>query len=144
MSPAASPSGSSSRTLSRCSGENCWCPSRCASDWADCTKPRLRSVYFSKFMFFVPSAYPGSPEGTTGTSSLGEFWRKDLANAGPRNRRKNRHKPQPTPDNDLYGGGFRAGKGLGRRDFSPSPARGRVAPQRGEGWGVRKGMIQLA
>jgi hypothetical protein len=33
-------------------------------------------------MFFVPSAYPGSPEGTAGTSSLGEFWRQDLANAG--------------------------------------------------------------
>jgi hypothetical protein len=25
-----------------------------------------------------PSAYPGSPEGTTGTSSLGFFWRQDL------------------------------------------------------------------
>jgi len=29
-------------------------------------------------MFFVPSAYPGSPEGTTGTSSLGEFWRQEF------------------------------------------------------------------
>src|SRR4029077_1633766 len=50
ISPLAKPSGSSSRTFSRCSGANCWCPSRKASDWADCTKPRARSVYFSRFI----------------------------------------------------------------------------------------------
>jgi len=33
-------------------------------------------------MFFVPSAYPGSPEGTAGTSSLGEFGVRNWANAG--------------------------------------------------------------
>src|SRR5262249_33181858 len=31
-------------------GANCWCPSRNASDCADCTNPRARSVYFSKFI----------------------------------------------------------------------------------------------
>src|SRR5262249_19397038 len=50
ISPAARPSGSSSSTFSRCSGANCWWPSRSASDWADWTKPRARSVYFSKFI----------------------------------------------------------------------------------------------
>ena len=68
ISPAARPSGSSSRTLSRCSGANCWCPSRSASDWADCTKPRARSVYFSTFMV-ASSACSNRPAGTEGTSS---------------------------------------------------------------------------
>ena len=35
ISPAASPSGSSSKTFRRCSGANCWWPSRSASDCAD-------------------------------------------------------------------------------------------------------------
>jgi hypothetical protein len=42
---------------------------------------------------------------------------------GPRNRRSNRPKPQPSPDNVLYGGGFRLGKEAGAQGFSPSPAR---------------------
>ena len=52
--PAANPSGSSSRTFSRCSVANCWWPSRRAKDCADCTKPRARSVYFSKFIVVLP------------------------------------------------------------------------------------------
>src|SRR5258707_10509945 len=45
-----------------CSGENCWCPSRTASDCADWMKPRARSVYFSIFIVLFPSAcrlHPG-------------------------------------------------------------------------------------
>src|SRR6267143_474590 len=52
-------SGSSSSTLSRCSGANCWCPSRRARLCADWTKPRARSVYFSKSMV-SPSACPAA------------------------------------------------------------------------------------
>ena len=50
MSPDASPSPSSSSTLRMCSGVNCWLPSRRAIACADCTKPRARSVNFSKFI----------------------------------------------------------------------------------------------
>src|SRR5580704_11771374 len=53
---------------------------------------------------------------------------------GPRNRLSNRPKPQPSPHNVLYGGGFGPGKEAGPQRFSPSPARGRVAPRRGAGW----------
>ena len=42
------PSSSSSSTFRRCSGVNCWWPSRSASDCALWTKPRARSVYFSR------------------------------------------------------------------------------------------------
>ena len=52
--PLASPSGSSSSTLSRCSGVNCWLFSRTARDCALCTNPRARSVYFSKFILPRP------------------------------------------------------------------------------------------
>src|SRR5262249_3000459 len=44
---AARPSSSSISTFSRCSGVNCWLPSRRASDCADWMKPRARSVNFS-------------------------------------------------------------------------------------------------
>ena len=50
ISPAAMPSGSSSSTLRRWSGPNCWWPSRKARLCAACTKPFARSVYFSKSM----------------------------------------------------------------------------------------------
>src|SRR4030088_169535 len=48
--PPARPSLSSSSAFSRCSGENCWWPSRIASDCADWMKTRARSVYFSIFI----------------------------------------------------------------------------------------------
>ena len=57
--PPARPSLSSSSTLSICSGENCWWPSRMASDWADWMKPRARSVYFSIFIRSFPQ--PAAP-----------------------------------------------------------------------------------
>ena len=53
-----------------CSGENCWCPSRVASDCADWMKPRARSVYFSIFIR-ISLSLPLSPEGTVTASSLG-------------------------------------------------------------------------
>ena len=60
--PPPSPSGSSSSTFSRCSGANCWWPSRRASDCADCTKPRARSVYFSMFILYLPRPVPAAPK----------------------------------------------------------------------------------
>ena len=57
---AASPSLSSSKTLSMCSDEN-RCPSRMASDCADWTKPRARSVYFSIFISFASLGLPSPP-----------------------------------------------------------------------------------
>src|SRR5580704_2571882 len=52
---------------------------------------------------------------------------------GPRNRTSNRPKPQPSPDNVLYGGVFRLGKEAGAQGFSPSSAGGRA--RRGPGVG---------
>jgi len=58
ISRAARPSSSSIRTFRRCSGTNCWLPSRTASDWADWMKPRARSVNFS-----ISMLSPGRPLG---------------------------------------------------------------------------------
>src|SRR4051812_34294109 len=60
--PPASPSLSSSSTLSICSDENCWCPSRTASDCADWMNPRARSVYFSIFMICFPRPAAPAPK----------------------------------------------------------------------------------
>jgi hypothetical protein len=52
-----------------CSGENCWWPSRTASDCADWIKPRARSVYFSIFIAYFPqpAAQPGARSAKVGT-----------------------------------------------------------------------------
>src|SRR5712671_5372479 len=68
--PPARPSLSSSNTFSMCRGENCWWPSRIASDCADWIKPRARSVYFSIFIA-ISLSLPLRPEGTDTASSLG-------------------------------------------------------------------------
>src|SRR5690606_12610998 len=52
----------SSRTFSTWPGASWGCPSRIASDCADCTKPRARSVYFSKFICHPFPERPSPPE----------------------------------------------------------------------------------
>jgi len=49
---------SSSSTFSICSVENCWWPSRVASDCADWMKPRARSCIFQYSSFFPQPAAP--------------------------------------------------------------------------------------
>ena len=57
-----------------CSGVNCWCPSRKASDWADCMKPLERSVYFSMFIDFC-FRLPRLPEAQgVKSSSADQIW----------------------------------------------------------------------
>ena len=61
MRPAAMPSSSSSSTLSRWIGANCWWPSPRASCCAVWMKPRARSVYFSMFIQLSPLARRNRP-----------------------------------------------------------------------------------
>ena len=118
--PAASPSGSSSRTLSRCSGANCWWPSRSARLCADWTKPRARSVYFSKSI--VSSlGLSLSPRGADGTSSWGST-RRALTLVKPAT--NGSRAPAGNPRNSIWGRDEfdgRGERGTSRRRPGPSP-----------------------